>query len=153
PELVVGFQTGDLNAYFSATNVSPEWTPDSRRLVFSRPDPATPGQFWIESFDTQTGRTTRLGEGSDPRPSPDGQAIAFMSGKAEARQIWLMSPDGKNRRQLTHYDGGLGGWAFNIAWSPDGGRIAFSYAPDIAATKARKEKTGVQDGKPEEPKS
>jgi hypothetical protein len=45
PEMVVAFQTGDLNAYFSATNVSPEWMPDSRRLAFSRPDPATPGRF------------------------------------------------------------------------------------------------------------
>ena len=153
PELVVAFQTGDLNAYFSAANVSPEWMPDSRRLVFSRPDPATPGRFWIESFDTETGRTTRLEEGSDPRPSPDGKAIAFMRGKGAERQIWLMSADGKDLRPLTHYAGGLGGWAFNVAWSPDAKRIAFSYAPDIAATKARKEQTGVKDGKPEEPKS
>jgi dipeptidyl aminopeptidase/acylaminoacyl peptidase len=153
PELVVAFQTGDLNAYFSAANVSPEWMPDSRRLVFSRPDPATPGRFWIESFDTETGRTTRLEEGSDPRPSPDGKAIAFMRGKGDERQIWRMSADGKNLRQVTHYAGGLGGWAFNVAWSPDAKRIAFSYAPDIAATKARKEQAAAKDGKPEEPKS
>ncbi len=153
PELVVAFQTGDLNAYFSAANVSPEWMPDSRRLVFSRPDPATPGRFWIESFDTETGRTTRLEEGSDPRPSPDGKAIAFMRGKGDERQIWRMSADGKNLRQVTHYAGGLGGWAFNVAWSPDARRIAFSYAPDIAATKARKEQAAAKDGKPEEPKS
>ena len=153
PEMVVAFQTGDLNAYFSTINVSPEWLPDSRRLVFSLPDPKTPGRFGIESFDTATGRTTPIGEGSDPRPSPDGKAIAFMRGMGEQRQIWVMDSDGRNPRPLTHYAGGLGGWAFNYVWSPDAGRLAFSYAPDIAATKARKEKAGVKDGKSEEPKS
>src|SRR6476646_4009105 len=96
PEMVVAFQTGDLNAYFSTINVSPEWLPDSRRLVFSLPDPKTPGRFGIESFDTATGRTTPIGEGSDPRPSPDGKAIAFMRGMGEQRQIWVMDSDGRN---------------------------------------------------------
>jgi dipeptidyl aminopeptidase/acylaminoacyl peptidase len=67
----------------------------------------------------------RLGEGADPRPSPDGKTIAFMQGVGKERQIWLMAADGSNRRALTKNAHGLGGWAFNFAWSPDSKSIVY----------------------------
>jgi dipeptidyl aminopeptidase/acylaminoacyl peptidase len=138
PEVVLSFHIGDRNAYFSAINISPAWMPDSRRIVYSRPDLARPGRLGIEIFDTKMGRTVRLGEGSDPRPSPDGKTLAFLRGKGPQRQIWLMGTDGKNPRALTRHADGLGGWSFNLAWSPDGNEIAYCYTPESTGEKSKK---------------
>ena len=69
-----------------------------------------------------------MSEGSDPRPSPDGARIAYMSGKGKTRQIWLMGADGKNPQPLTKNPSGLGGWAFDFVWAPDSKSIAYCTA-------------------------
>ena len=53
--------------------------------------------------------------------SPDGQQIAFASNRSGAFEIYSVSRDGGNWRQLT----ALGGRSEQPVWSPDGGRIAF----------------------------
>jgi Tol biopolymer transport system component len=56
-----------------------------------------------------------------PAWSPDGSQIAFSSNRAGSYDIWLMSSDGTNLRQLTDdFD-----WDRAPSWSPDGSRIAF----------------------------
>lgn len=54
------------------------------------------------------------------RWSPDGQTIAFISQQSGWNEVWLGRPDGEGVRQLTH----LGQDVADLAWSPDGGRIA-----------------------------
>jgi dipeptidyl aminopeptidase/acylaminoacyl peptidase len=61
-----------------------------------------------------------------------------MRGNGADRQIWLLRPDGSDARQLTRHAAGLGGWAFDFAWSPDSKRIAFLDAPDVFAEKAKR---------------
>ena len=68
-------------------------------------------------------------EDTAPAFSPDGNWLAFarkyltLALWTPGRQIWLMRPDGTEARQVTntpdtnHY---------NLAWSPDGSRIAYS---------------------------
>ncbi len=67
---------------------------------------------------------------ADPRWSPDGSRIAFVSSADEhgrpPYQIAVMDADGKNLRQLTT---GEGRRSFP-AWSPDGKQIAFVQARD-----------------------
>jgi dipeptidyl aminopeptidase/acylaminoacyl peptidase len=130
PDLVLSYWTGDLNAYFSALNVRAHWLPDSKRVVFSVPDPEKPDRLWIQICDVDAGACRRLFEGSDPVPSPDGKTLAFMRGKDAERQIWTARLDGGGEAALTKHPGGLSGWAFGMAWSPDSSRIAFLATPE-----------------------
>jgi dipeptidyl aminopeptidase/acylaminoacyl peptidase len=55
-----------------------------------------------------------------PRWAPDGGSIAFLSQQTGFYEIWLVRPDGEGQQQLTQ----LGMDAGDIAWSPDGSRLA-----------------------------
>lgn len=54
---------------------------------------------------------------SQPRWSPDGKHIAYVTGG----QVWVMEEDGDDAKQLTRISTGAGG----PVWSPDGKWIAF----------------------------
>ena len=56
-----------------------------------------------------------------PAWSPDGRSIAFFSMRAGGRDIWVMRPDGSDRRRLTS-DGSLNEYP---SWSPNGRSIVF----------------------------
>lgn len=60
---------------------------------------------------------TTGGSSSSPRWSPDGKLIAYVAGG----QIWVMKPDGTDKKQITKISTGAGG----PVWSPDGKWIAF----------------------------
>lgn len=62
------------------------------------------------------------GRNYDPRYSPDGKQIAFVSDRTGTMELWVSDAEGNNPHQLTH----LGGtWLGGIAWAPDGTRLAF----------------------------
>src|SRR3546814_14232040 len=54
------------------------------------------------------GTPTRIAEGlafeHQPRFSPDGQRIAFVSDRAGGDNIWLMNRDGSDKRQISKED-------------------------------------------------
>ena len=56
-----------------------------------------------------------------PSWSPDGKEIAFYSGRAGNRDIFVMPSDGGPIRQLTTHTGG----DIMPVWSPDGQQIAY----------------------------
>ena len=57
-----------------------------------------------------------------PRFSPDGCQVAFVRPDERGRkQLWIIPLDFGEARRVTDVEGGVG----DIAWSPDGGRIAF----------------------------
>ncbi len=69
------------------------------------------------------------------RSSPDGSRIAFlMKDDAGIVQIWLVSPNGGEPRQLTHNNRDIGS-AFT--WSPDGRWIAHTMDDCVCVTNTR----------------
>jgi Tol biopolymer transport system component len=58
-----------------------------------------------------------------PHFAPDGRTVAYVSHAADGKgDIWLMDPDGANKRRLTERDGT---YDYFPGWSPDGKRIVF----------------------------
>jgi imidazolonepropionase-like amidohydrolase/Tol biopolymer transport system component len=67
------------------------------------------------------GTPTRIAEGlayeHQPRFSPDGKRIAFVSDRGGGDNVWIMNVDGSDKRQLTKEDFRL---LNQPSWSPDG---------------------------------
>ncbi len=59
---------------------------------------------------------------SQPRFSPDGRHLAFVSYRSGSGEVWLADADGGNERQLTNLRAHIAGFP---RWSPDGKHIAF----------------------------
>jgi dipeptidyl aminopeptidase/acylaminoacyl peptidase len=79
---------------------------------------------WI--VPTSGGEPRRLtsapGTDNNPRWSPDGKVLAFVSTRSGAPQIWTIAPEGGEPRQVTTLSTGAAG----IVWSPNGKSLAFT---------------------------
>lgn len=64
--------------------------------------------------------------GSDPVVSPDGSRIAFSSNRGGADDVFVISTNGKDERQLTNTRESEG----NLAWTASGKQILFSVFKD-----------------------
>jgi serine/threonine protein kinase len=103
----------------------PSPSADGRRLVYAQN--FSDSNIWHASLETPT----RLGKPQvwiastrtefDPRYSPDGSHILFISDRTGRRELWLAGADGKNQQQLTTNTPAFG----SPLWSPDGTRIVF----------------------------
>lgn len=112
----------------------PRWSPDGRRIAFTRFADGSPSEILVIDVDGKGG-TVRLAEGADPAWSPDGTKIVFSwngaSAPGSAWGIYVMNADGSGIRQLTspnNFDQcsvGASADDLNPDWSPDGKRILF----------------------------
>jgi dipeptidyl aminopeptidase/acylaminoacyl peptidase len=106
-------------------------------------------QIWVAV--PATGATYALTQGkkssTDVAWSPNSHWLAFLSSresdlpdaKKDTAQLYLISPDGGEARQITNVEKGVD----SFQWSPDGKRIAFTSAdPESDAHKARVKKYG-----------
>ena len=66
------------------------------------------------------------GRNYDPRYSPDGRRIAFVSDRSGSMELWVADSEGKGAEQLTNLNVP---WLGGISWSPTGDEIAFDARP------------------------
>ena len=107
----------------------PQISPDSKYVAFVKvaPDPLNKTykrNIWLLPLPAGDAfQLTRGDSDSGPRWSPDASQLAFVSGRGDKPQIYLLSTaaPGGEARVLTALENG----AHSPDWSPDGGRIAF----------------------------
>lgn len=130
----------------------PQVSPDGKRVVFVRKHTGdknnTLSDLWaVESDGGRPRSFTSGGKDSFPRWSPDGERIAFLSGRDEDQtQIWTIAADGGEASVLTSFpEGDIG----SFRWSPDGSKLAVLYRqrdPEwTAAAKKSREEKGLSD--------
>jgi Tol biopolymer transport system component len=127
----------------------PAWSPDGTRIAYQRDTAAGEGSIYSIGADG-SGRTSLTPEqtpaptcdpdhksrSSDPSWSPDGTRIAFtgssvcVGSKSQyGTDIWVMSPSGAGKVNVTANDGVS---ESEPHWAPDGSRIAFLSDRDAA---------------------
>jgi dipeptidyl aminopeptidase/acylaminoacyl peptidase len=102
-------------------------------------------QIWLVNSDNAKSFQLTRGEKSSTNPkwSPDGQWLAFLSNRIEDKnQIFVIDPAGGEAQQLTKSETAIN----NFAWSEDGRTIAYSATePTSQPLKDRKDYFGDYD--------
>ncbi len=95
------------------------FSPDGRQLVAQ-----VSGD--IDIFDLATRQWTKIGEGANPRWSPDGTKIAYGSIGSPRNRRWTMNPDGSDPQLLAGATPGVDDAVQSWAWSADSRTIVFA---------------------------
>lgn len=119
-------------------DAQPTFSPDGGRVAFvsdrdREPEEPPVDEVYVVDVDgTDAERVTRdLANASSPAWSPNGGRIAFVSDRGGVFDIWTISPDGANPRNLTNSPRRAD---FQPSWSPDGKKITFDttqFAGDV----------------------
>jgi Tol biopolymer transport system component len=110
----------------------PQFTPDGNTIIFLRRD----GDIYRVDLDGKNLKRLTTGNryvefrlsdkdahGSTdgPQISKDGRHIAYIARKDGAANVWVMTIDGRDQRQITKRPSPCG----RVRWSPDGTHLAF----------------------------
>jgi Tol biopolymer transport system component len=100
--------------------MSVDVSPDGRTLVFD-----LVGDLY--TLPLAGGTATRITDGmafdAQPRWSPDGKQIAFVSDRSGSENLWTVEPDGKNPKAITKGDKAQ---YISPEWTPDGNYLVTS---------------------------
>jgi len=104
----------------------PSWSPDGRRIAFSRPIGGQDFDLGVLTLGARAPRPLTDGPEGDnwPEWSPDGRLIAFSRDEG----LWLMKADGSSPRQVTRAGG-------EHAWSPDGRWLGYNCPNGLCASR------------------
>lgn len=114
----------------------PSWSPDGRWIVYvskaEGPDGVDKERLWIApaTGDAPPRRLTS-GHGEDeefpdyyPAWSPDGELVAFSSGRGGETHIWVVPAAGGEPQRVTQTPLGVIPSDTSVRWSPDGRQLA-----------------------------
>ena len=118
------------------TAADPKVSPDGRRIahVVARADKESDkgtSRIWLRDTDGGNARPVTAGpRDREPRWSPDGQTVAFLSDRPGDGQqgVFLLPLAGGEARELTRHRGAIS----DLAWAPDGRFLAYSAPFDPA---------------------
>ena len=106
-------------------------SPDGKRVVFTVRQAVTDGDkseylthIYLGQANGSGAKPLTQGDKSceQPRWSPDGQRIAYLSKWSGRKDLWLIDADGKESKRHTQAPADI----TSHLWSPDGKRIAFT---------------------------
>ena len=129
----------------------PQLSPDGRRVAFvvttlSEERDEYLSNIWVVDVASGVPRRFTAGPRRDlePRWSPDGSRLAFLSERTakDKLQLYVMPADGGEPTKLTALDNGVSA----IAWAPDGARLAF-----VSAVGGYKEPEGEDEKRKSRP--
>ena len=102
---------------------------DNENIIYSVPPVDVSQDRLFEMINIDTNVKRALGTGADPVVSPDKQWIAFVQGKDEARQLWIMDSAGHNLKQISHIKDGLfpSNFFTKYLWSSDSKQLVLLY--------------------------
>jgi dipeptidyl aminopeptidase/acylaminoacyl peptidase len=115
----------------STKNMTPSWSPGGQFIVFvSLRDGTDNAEIWRMKADGsgQTRLTFYDSYDTDPSFSPDGTQILFTRLDGASPRPYVMGVDGSNQHAIADLKG------MYTVWSPDGTKIAYSWAGPNGAT-------------------
>ncbi|PYP16324.1 MAG: S9 family peptidase [Gemmatimonadetes bacterium] len=110
--------------YIALKSVSdPQLSPDGKWVAYTVATPSLEdnrnvSRVWVAEVATGKSRQQTGGPGSDrqPRWSPDGKTLAFISTRDSGAQVWVLPIAGGDARKVSHLADG----ASDPLWLPDG---------------------------------
>ena len=115
---------------FIGNVVSPSFSPDGMKILFANRAGEGPTSLWTVENTGENADLLYAGPNTIVAAdwSPDGGTIAFAMtvDQPGSYEVFLMSADGSNVRQLTRGLGGIGG---SLDWSPDGKYLLIHAGP------------------------
>src|SRR5438034_4890508 len=124
PPLLAQKRAITFDDYIALKSVSdPQLSPDGKWVAYTAATPSLEdnrnvSRVWVAEVATGKSRQQTRGPGSDrqPRWSPDGKTLAFISTRDSGAQVWVLPTAGGDARKVSHLADG----ASDPLWLPDG---------------------------------